>query len=95
MYLDYDIDENKIRRSFDNGEPRLLLICVDAMDASSAVTFDIFLWNEYLEGKAVNNKDTRNIDKQDKEAENYTIDYPTGISIEEHVTASMSPNPRY
>jgi hypothetical protein len=53
------------------------------------------VWNEYLDGKAVNNKDTRNIDEQDKEAEYYPIDYPTGISIEEHVTASMSPNPRY
>ena len=30
MYLDYDIDINKIRTSSDNGEPRLLLICVDA-----------------------------------------------------------------
>jgi hypothetical protein len=42
VYTDYDIDKNKIRTSFDNGEPRLLLICVDAIDASSTVTFDIY-----------------------------------------------------
>jgi hypothetical protein len=42
-------------------------------------------------GKAVNSKDTRNIDEHDKEDKYYTIDYPTCISIG-HVTASMSPN---
>jgi NTE family protein len=94
-YWDYDNDNNKIKTSFDNGEPRLLLVCVDAMDASSAVTFDSYLCKtKYLDGKAVNNKDTRNNNEQDKEAEYYTIDYPNGISIE-HVTASMSPNARY
>ena len=94
-YWDYDNDNNKIKTSFDNGEPRLLLVCVDAMDASSAVTFDSYLCKtKYLDGKAVNNKDTRNIAEQDKEDEYYTIDYPKGISIE-HVTASMSPNARY
>ena len=94
-YWDYDNDNNKIKTSFDNGEPRLLLVCVDAMDASSAVTFDSYLCKtKYLDGKAVNNKDTRNNNEQDKESEYYTIDYPNGISIE-HVTASMSPNARY
>jgi NTE family protein len=94
-YWDYDNDSNKIKTSFDNGEPRLLLVCVDAMDASSAVTFDSYLCKtKYLDGKAVNNKDTRNNNEQDKQSEYYTIDYPNGISIE-HVTASMSPNARY
>jgi hypothetical protein len=94
-YWDYDNDNNKIKTSFDNGEPRLLLVCVDVMDATSAVTFDSYLCKtKYLDGKAVNNKDIRNNDEQDKEDEYYTIDYPKGISIE-HVTASMSPNARY
>lgn len=42
-YWDYDNDNNKIKTSFDNGEPRLLLVCVDAMGASSTVTFDSYL----------------------------------------------------
>jgi hypothetical protein len=42
-YWDYDNDNNKIKTNFDNGEPRLLLVCVDAMGALSTVTFDSYL----------------------------------------------------
>lgn len=39
-YWDYDNDNNKIKTGFDNCEPQLLMVYVDAIDASSAATFD-------------------------------------------------------
>lgn len=68
---------------------------VDAIDASSAATFDscVCKTNVLIE-KADNSKDTRNTDENDKEDKYYTIDYPTGILLE-HVPTSMSPNAWY
>lgn len=94
-YWDYDNDNNKIKTGFDNCEPQLLMVYVDAIDASSAATFDscVCKTNVLIE-KAGNSKDTRNTDENDKEDKYYTIDYPTGILLE-HVPTSMSPNACY
>jgi NTE family protein len=81
----WDADKEPIRTSFGNGEPRLLLVAVDVLDATSAATFDSYLCEtRYRDGrKAIQNKnDGKN---------EHILSYHDGITMQ-HVSASMSPN---
>jgi NTE family protein len=82
----WNADKEPIRTSFENGEPRLLLVAVDVLDATSAVTFDSYLYEtRYDDGRKniQNNKETKN---------EHILNYRDGITMQ-HVRASMSPNP--
>ncbi|MGH9983257.1 MAG: patatin-like phospholipase family protein [Nitrososphaeraceae archaeon] len=77
------------------GEPRLLLVSVDILDATSAVTFDSYLRkSQYTKGeidKGENGEDDSSYrDNQKQQERQRLIDYPDGITME-HVRASMSP----
>jgi NTE family protein len=81
----WNADKEPIRTSFENGEPRLLLVAVDVLDATSAVTFDSYLCKtKYEDGREdIQNK---------KEGKNeHILNYHDGITMQ-HVRASMSPN---
>lgn len=85
----WDPENEPIRTSFDNGEPRLLLVAVDILDATSAVTFDSYLCKtEYEDGRhsKSNLHNKVSIDKS-----KHVIEYPQGVTMQ-HVKASMSPN---
>ncbi|MFL6470662.1 MAG: hypothetical protein ACJ71H_07405 [Nitrososphaeraceae archaeon] len=72
---------------FEKGEPRLLLVCVDIMYATTAVMFDSYSCKtKYLDGKS--------IEQNSKQDYNYIMEYPDGISIE-HVSASMLSHLKY
>ena len=78
-------DKEPILTTFENGEPRLLLVAADVLDATSAVTFDSYLCEtRYEDGR----KDIQN-DKRRKNE--HILNYPDGITMQ-HVRASMSPN---
>jgi predicted acylesterase/phospholipase RssA len=79
-------DKHPLRTSFEDGEPRLLLVASDVLDATSAVTFDSYLGEtKYEDGRhqTNNSPDTRH--------SQHVISYPQGITMQ-HVKASMSPN---
>ena len=76
----WDYEKDKISTSFENGEPRLLLVSTDMLDATSAVTFDSYQTKTVYE----NGKFT-------PDHPQHIIGYPEGITID-HVKASMSPN---
>jgi predicted acylesterase/phospholipase RssA len=81
----WDADKEPIRTSFENGEPRLLTVAVDILDATSAVTFDSYLCEtRYGDGR----KDILNDKERKKE---HVLNYHDGITMQ-HVRASMSPN---
>ena len=89
----WDYEKYPLKTQFEKGEPRLLLVCVDVMDATSAVTFDSYTCRtKYTDGSSSINKNNKEEDNQNNF--NYVIEYPDGISIE-HVNASMSPHLRY
>ena len=76
----WDSENEPIRTRFGNGEPRLLLVAIDILDATSAVTFDSYLCKTvYEDGRRIKSKSE------------HVIEYPQGITIQ-HVKASMSPN---
>jgi NTE family protein len=81
----WNADKEPIRTTFEKGEPRLLLVAVDVLDATSAVTFDSYLCEtKYEDGR----KDIQN----KKEGKNeHILNYHDGITMQ-HVRASMSPN---
>jgi hypothetical protein len=84
----WDYEKYPLKTSFEKGEPRLLLVCVDVMDAASAVTFDSYTCRTvYPDGKPVG-------ENGDQGHFSYIIEYGEGISIE-HVSASMSPHLKY
>jgi NTE family protein len=90
----WDYDKYPIKTEFEKGEPRLLLVCVDVMDAASAVTFDSYKCEtKYSDGKSTESiaAGATNIAHNNF---NYVIKYPDGISIE-HISASMSPHLKY
>jgi hypothetical protein len=83
----WDYEKYPIKTEFEKGEPRLLLVCIDVMDATTAVTFDSYSCKtKYLDGKSN--------EQNSKQDYNYIIEYPDGISIE-HVSASMLPHLKY
>jgi NTE family protein len=83
----WDSDNEAIRTSFADGEPRLLLVAADILDATSAVTFDSYLGEtRYEDGRNKSNSYNSSNGKFE-----HIIDYPQGITMQ-HVKASMSPN---
>ncbi len=87
----WDYEKYPIKTEFEKGEPRLLLVSVDVMDAASAVTFDSYnCETKYSDGKSAEATSTDSAQNNF----NYIIKYPDGISIE-HVSASMSPHLKY
>jgi NTE family protein len=92
----WDYENYPLKTYFERGEPRLLLVSVDVMDAASAVTFDSYLCKtKYTDGLSITDttKEANNGIEEENNF-NYVIEYPDGISIE-HVNASMSPHLRY
>jgi NTE family protein len=81
----WDADNEPIRTSFGNGEPRLLLVTVDVLDATSAATFDSYLCEtRYGDGR-------KSIHNKKEEKNEHILNYQDGITMQ-HVRASMSPN---
>ena len=74
----WDYEKFPIKTSFKDLQPRLLLVSVDMLDATSAVAFDSYVKEN---GKCR----TEYGDEEFK----YAIEYPDGITME-HVMASMS-----
>ena len=91
----WDYEKYPIKTEFEKGEPRLLLVCVDVMDAASAVTFDSYKCETtYSDGKSDESEAAGTATNIAHNNFNYVIKYPDGISIE-HVSASMSPHLKY
>ena len=94
----WDSDNEPIRTSFGDGEPRLLLVAVDILDATSAVTFDSYLGEtRYEDGRNKanlynnNNNKRGNSNSSSSSRSEHVIAYDKGITMQ-HVKASMSPN---
>ncbi len=86
----WDSDNEAIRTSFGDGEPRLLLVAVDILDATSAVTFDSYLGEtRYEDGRSKSNSYNKGSSNSSKSE--HVIAYDKGITMQ-HVKASMSPN---
>jgi NTE family protein len=92
----WNYEKYPIKTEFEKGEPRLLLVCVDVMDAASAVTFDSYKCEtKYSDGKSDEAAEAAGTAANSVHNNfNYIIKYPDGISIE-HVSASMSPHLKY
>ncbi len=91
----WDSKHYPIATNYSKGEPRLLLVSVDILDTTSAVTFDSYLCkSQYTKGeidKGENTEDDSSYrDNQKQQEQHRLIDYPDGITME-HVRASMSP----
>jgi NTE family protein len=82
----WNYKNNPIKTSFEKGEPRLLLVSVDILDATSAVTFDSYLCESVYPSGKYEDGNERN--------HQHVMKYSEGITID-HVIASMSPHPRY
>ena len=82
----WDSKRYPISTDYLKGEPRLLLVSVDILDATSAVTFDSYLRKtQYPKGH-----DSSYRANQKQQEEQRLIEYSDGITME-HVRASMSP----
>jgi NTE family protein len=80
----WDSKRYPISTDYLKGEPRLLLVSVDILDATSAVTFDSYLRKtQYPKGESYRAN-------QKQQEEQRLIEYSDGITME-HVRASMSP----
>ncbi len=79
----WDYEKNPIKTSFDKGEPRLILVSVDMLDATTAVAFDSYAAQSDI-----------CVTEYGDDEFKHTIEYPEGITIK-HVIASMSTHLRY
>jgi len=92
----WDSKRYPISTDYLKGEPRLLLVSVDILDATSAVTFDSYLRKtQYPKGK-IDERENKEDDSsyranQKQQEEQRLIEYSDGITME-HVRASMSPH---
>jgi NTE family protein len=87
----WDSDNEAIRTSFGDGEPRLLLVAVDILDATSAATFDSYLGEtKYEDGRSKTHLYNKDSSSNSNKSE-HVIAYDKGITMQ-HVKASMSPN---
>jgi NTE family protein len=92
----WDSKRYPISTDYLKGEPRLLLVSVDILDATSAVTFDSYLRKtQYPKGK-IDERENKEDDSsyranQKQQEEKRLIEYSDGITME-HVRASMSPH---
>ena len=92
----WDSKRYPISTDYLKGEPRLLLVSVDILDATSAVTFDSYLRKtEYPKGEIDERKnkedDSSYRANQKQQEQQRLIEYSDGITME-HVRASMSPH---
>ena len=92
----WDSKSYPISTDYLKGEPRLLLVSVDILDAANAVTFDSYLCKtEYPKGEIVERKnkedDSSYRTDQKQQEQQRRIEYSDGITME-HVRASMSPH---
>jgi NTE family protein len=82
----WDSKRYPISTDYLKGEPRLLLVSIDILDATSAVTFDSYLCKtQYPKGQITNEEN------QKQQEEQRLIEYSDGITMD-HVRASMSPH---
>jgi predicted acylesterase/phospholipase RssA len=79
----WDYKKQPIKTSFNKFEPRLILVSIDTLDATTAVAFDSY----------ANQNNICVTEYGDKEFK-HTIEYPEGITID-HIIASMSTHLRY
>jgi NTE family protein len=90
----WDSEKDPIKTSFQNGEPRLLVVAVDVLDATSPVTFDSYLccsrYKDGRSGSSIHLDDDGGGSSETTESE-HIIQYPDGITIK-HISASMSPH---
>jgi predicted acylesterase/phospholipase RssA len=91
----WDSKRYPIATDYLKGEPRLLLVSVDILDATSAVTFDSYLCKtQYPKGEIDERKNKENDSSystnQKQQEQQRLIEYSDGITME-HVRASMSP----
>ncbi len=92
----WDSKRYPISTDYLKGEPRLLLVSVDILDATSAVTFDSYLRKtRYPKGK-IDERENKEDDSsyranRNQKEEQRLIEYSDGITME-HVRASMSPH---
>ncbi len=79
----WDYKNNPIKTSLDKLEPRLILVSVDMLDATTAVAFDSYHDQANVCVTAYGDNEFKRV-----------IEYPEGITID-HVVASMSTHLRY
>jgi NTE family protein len=79
----WDYENHPIKTSFDKLEPRLILVSVDMLDATTAVAFDSYP-----------DQNNRCVTEYGGNEFKHKIEYPEGITID-HVIASMSTHLRY
>ncbi|MGB7960115.1 MAG: patatin-like phospholipase family protein [Nitrososphaeraceae archaeon] len=87
----WDSEKDPIKTNFQNGEPRLLVVAVDVLDATSPVTFDSYMCcSRYKDGRnsSIHPTDDGGDGKIESE---HIIQYQDGITIK-HISASMSPH---
>jgi NTE family protein len=79
----WDYENHPIKTSFDKLDPRLILVSVDMLDATTAVAFDSYP-----------DQNNRCVTEYGDNEFKHIIEYPQGITID-HVIASMSTHLRY
>jgi NTE family protein len=92
----WDSKSYPISTDYLKGEPRLLLVSVDILDATSAVTFDSYLCNTQYPKGEIDERENKEVDSsyranQEQQEQQRLIEYSDGITME-HVRASMSPH---
>ena len=93
----WNSEKDPIKTNFQNGEPRLLVVAVDVLDATSPVTFTCAVVDIRMAGAAGAgagsihpNDDDHGGGSETIESE-HIIKYQDGITIK-HISASMSPH---
>jgi predicted acylesterase/phospholipase RssA len=79
----WDYENHPIKTSFNELEPRLILVSIDMLDATTAVAFDSYP-----------DQNNRCVTEYGGNEFKHKIEYPEGITID-HVMASMSTHLRY
>jgi predicted acylesterase/phospholipase RssA len=79
----WDYENHPIKTSFNELEPRLILVSIDMLDATTAVAFDSYA-----------NQNNICVTEYGDNEYKHIIEYPEGITIH-HVIASMSTHLRY
>lgn len=92
----WDSKRYPISTDYLKGEPRLLLVSVDILDATSAVTFDSYLRKTQYPKGEIGERENKEDDSsyganQKQQEQQRLIEYSDGITME-HVRASMSPH---
>jgi NTE family protein len=91
----WDSKRYPIATDYLKGEPRLLLVAVDILDATSAVTFDSYLCKTQYPKGEIEERENEEADSSygatyKQQEQQRLLEYSDGITME-HVRASMSP----